>query len=61
MPRRERDIVPEPGIDTTVDINDIIDGLLQTISGQALQIAKLEALTKKLMAELRGREEPKQE
>jgi hypothetical protein len=35
-------------IGTPVDVNDVIDSLLQIISAQALQIAKLEALNKKL-------------
>lgn len=38
-----------------VDVNDVINNLLQIISGQALTIAKLEALNKKLMEELQGR------
>jgi hypothetical protein len=41
-------------IGTPVDVNDVIDSLLQIISAQALQIAKLEALNKKLMVELDG-------
>ncbi len=35
-----------------VDVNDVIEHLLQLISGQVLQIAKLEALNKKLLREL---------
>ena len=34
--------------DASVDVNDVIDRLLQVIANQALQIAKLEALNKKL-------------
>lgn len=37
---------------TSVDINDVVGNLLQVISGQALQIAKLEALNKKLIIEI---------
>lgn len=36
----------------SVDVNDVIEHLLQAISGQALQIAKLEALNKKLIMEV---------
>ena len=36
-----------------VDVNDVIEHLLQLISGQVLQIAKLEALSIRLMRELR--------
>ena len=38
--------------DASVDVNDVIEHLLQLISGQVLQIAKLEALNKKLLREL---------
>ncbi len=44
----------EDGI--SVDINDVVGNLLQVISGQVLQIAKLEALKKKLMMELQEKE-----
>ena len=38
----------EIGTQIPVDVNDVIDNLLQIISSQVLQIAKLEALNKKL-------------
>ncbi len=40
--------------DVTVDVNDVIERLLNIVSAQALTIAKLEALNKKLMEGLQG-------
>lgn len=45
----------------SVDVNDVISNLLQVISGQTLTIAKLEALNKKLAADLAERKEEPQE
>lgn len=47
------EIVPDEQV--SVDVNAVVEQLLAVISGQALTIAKLEALNKKLMEELQGR------
>ena len=44
-----------PDEQVSVDVNAVVERLLAVISGQALTIAKLEALNKKLMEELQGR------
>lgn len=46
---------------TPVDVNDVINNLLQTISAQVLQIAKIEALNKKLMEEIEGQKKKPRE
>lgn len=43
--------------ETPLDVNDVIGSLMQAIAGQALEIAKLEALNKKLMGQLQKKEE----